>query len=84
MNNGWKVLALVAILAWPGMVLASDTLRVGNQVLTTGDSAARVTELLGKPSHRGRVRRAHGGARRRGGVRVISGDEAGERWQVGS
>jgi len=28
------------------------TLRVGNQVLSVGDSAARVVELLGKPSYK--------------------------------
>lgn len=58
---------------------ASSTLRVGSQVLTAGDSAARVTALLGKPaykSHSGRsTKRGHRGSRYNPG-----GDRA-ERWQ---
>ncbi|MGO4700940.1 DUF2845 domain-containing protein [Dyella sp. 2RAB6] len=30
----------------------ADSLRVGQQVLVTGDSAARVVELLGQPVHK--------------------------------
>lgn len=51
---------------------ASDTLRVGSRVLVTGDSAARVTELLGKPSHK-----ASKGAK----GRARSANASGERWQ---
>jgi hypothetical protein len=59
--------------------LASNTLRVGNQVLTTGDSVMRVVELLGKPS---RKFRRHPATSRRGrGVRVITDADRGEQWQ---
>lgn len=80
-----KCLALVALFALgsAGAAQASGTLRVGDQVLTTGDSATRVTELLGKPSRKFRPR---GSARSggRGRVRVVTGDEGGERWQYRS
>ena len=48
----WTALALCACMAPPAW---ADTLRVGQQVLVTGDSAARVVELLGQPVHK-----AHG------------------------
>ncbi|TBR37309.1 DUF2845 domain-containing protein [Dyella terrae] len=35
---------------WAGASFASDTLRVGSRVLVTGDSSARVVDLLGQPS----------------------------------
>lgn len=60
---------------------ASSTLRIGNQVLTTGDSEMRVVELLGKPSRK--IHR-HASAPRRGrghGVRVITDAGRGEQWQ---
>jgi hypothetical protein len=58
---------------------ASNTLRVGSHVLTTGDSEMRVVELLGKPSRK--VRR-HASIPRRGrGVRVITNAGRGEQWQ---
>ena len=65
---------------------AVSTLRVGNQVLTAGDSEVRVTELLGKPSHKSRSRssrssHSHGGRRRHGSVLVLSNDSVGEKWQ---
>lgn len=53
---------------------ANDTLRIGNRVLTTGDSAARVLELLGKPQSK------HGAAR--SGARHARATAPGsERWQ---
>lgn len=65
---------------------ASSTLRVGSEVLTAGDSAVRVTELLGKPSyksHRGGSRssrsRSNGGRGRRS--RVMTDSAQGELWQ---
>lgn len=81
-------LALMLILAEG---VQADTLRVGNQVLTTGDSAARVVQLMGKPDHKARdstqpQRKAtgkHGKKPRAGkvaGARVAGGP-AGERWQ---
>jgi len=58
---------------------ASNTLRVGSHVLATGDSEMRVVELLGKPSRK--IRR-HASVPRRGrGMRVITDDGRGERWQ---
>jgi len=62
---------------------ASSTLRVGSQVLTAGDSAVRVTELLGKPSYKSH--RSASSSRRSGGrgrhVREVSDNARGERWQ---
>jgi hypothetical protein len=69
--------------ACAGSAQASSTLRVGSQVLVAGDSAARVTALLGKPSytaHHRAKRSSGGGTRRRGGVRVTQAQE-GEQWQ---
>ncbi len=60
---------------------ASSTLRVGNQVLTAGDSATRVTVLLGKPSYKSRsrgMRQRSGRSRRHRGNRDRA---AGEHWQ---
>lgn len=62
----------------------SGTLRVGSQVLTVGDSATRVTELLGKPTHKGHAASGSGsrasGKKKKGSHAAASG-EAGERWQ---
>ena len=61
---------------------ASDSLRVGSRVLVVGDSAATVSALLGKPTHK-----SHHGASRSGGhrgkrVRAVQGTTArGEQWQ---
>lgn len=64
---------------------AVSTLRVGNQVLTAGDSEVRVTELLGKPSHKFHDRRSRppsAGSRRRSRRVVVLTDESrGEKWQ---
>jgi len=64
---------------------ASSTLRVGSHVLTAGDSAVRVTELLGKPSYkshrsgsRNRRSRRSGGRHR---IRVATDRTQGELWQ---
>jgi len=45
------VVALCLCMAMPAW---ADSLRVGQQVLVTGDSAARVVELLGQPVHKAR------------------------------
>jgi hypothetical protein len=67
-------------------VQAVSTLRVGNQVLTAGDSELRVTELLGKPSHKSRGRSSRSSSSRSNGsrsrrVRVLSDESRGEKWQ---
>ena len=78
---------LAIALALSGATRAVSTLRVGNQVLTAGDSEVRVTELLGKPSHKSRGSRSRrGGSRRssRSGSRrviVLTDDVRGEKWQ---
>ncbi len=73
-----RIRLIVAWLVFSAAAQASSTLRVGSQVLVAGDSAARVTELLGKPSHTSRQR--GGSTRRKGHVRAAS-DATGERWQ---
>ncbi|MDE2155681.1 MAG: DUF2845 domain-containing protein [Xanthomonadaceae bacterium] len=67
-------------------VQASSTLRVGSQVLTAGDSAVRVTELLGKPSYKSHRSGSRGSRSRRSGgrgrrTRVVTDSTQGERWQ---
>lgn len=77
------VVALLVWIACSAAAWASSTLRVGSEVLTAGDSRARVTELLGKPSSKSRQRSARGGHSRgrRGGVRVITRDSgSSEQW----
>lgn len=72
---------LIAILlALSFSAAASSTLRVGNRLLVAGDSAAKVTELLGRPSHvsHGARARGHTSRRRRG---VVVANPASERWQ---
>jgi hypothetical protein len=49
---------MTALLLFSGAAYAADTLRVDSQVLTTGDSAARVIELLGKPAHKSKSKSA--------------------------
>ncbi|WP_458070326.1 DUF2845 domain-containing protein [Rhodanobacter sp. BL-MT-08] len=78
--------SFAAALAVSAASHAVSTLRVGNQVLTVGDSEVRVTELLGKPSHKSRSRssrstHSRSTRRTRGGVRVLSNEGLGEKWQ---
>jgi hypothetical protein len=78
--------ACLAALVLSTTVQAVSTLRIGNQVLAAGDSEVRVTELLGKPSHKSRSRSSRsshssGSRRTRGRVRVLSEDAMGEKWQ---
>lgn len=64
---------IVGLLALAFSVHASSTLRVGNQVLVTGDSIERAQELLGKPSSRPHHRPSTARrSRRRGGLSVIN------------
>ncbi len=71
----------IALLALSAAVQASSTLRVGNRVLTAGDSRERVVDLLGKPSSKTRVRKTASGGSRRGAVRVVERTQGGERWR---
>jgi hypothetical protein len=61
------VLALPMFLGF-SLAHAAETLRVGSQVLATGDSAVRAIQLLGSPPYKEPVENAFGAAR-------------GERWQ---
>jgi hypothetical protein len=72
---------VVALFVFSAAVLASSTLRVGNQVLTAGDSRERVTELLGKPSSKSHKRSSRRRGSRRGGVRVLERNPGGEQWR---
>lgn len=77
--------ALCVVLACSPTAGASSTLRIGSQVLTVGDSAARVTKLLGKPAKKTRARhagRASGRSTHRVGRQRVPADEArAEKWQ---
>jgi len=78
-----RIRLVLALCVFSAAAQASSSLRVDNQVLTIGDSAVRVTELLGKPSHkshRGGSRSSSRGRRSR--VHVVAKDSArGEQWQ---
>ncbi len=76
-----RMCLIVASIVFSAAVHASSTLRVGNQVLTAGDSQERVTELLGKPSTKSHRRRAHSRPSHRGGIRVIDNHQGGEQWR---
>lgn len=58
---------------------ASSTLRVGNQVLTAGDTQERVTDLLGRPSSKTHKRAS--GRHRGRGARARAKSDAGEQWR---
>ena len=86
--RSWTVLLLCICLATSSW---ADSLRVGQQVLVTGDSAARVVELLGQPAHKaagaGSAQpRNKGAASGKGRSKKSAGTTAGkaatgERWQ---
>ncbi len=80
MQRTTLALSALMMLALATAAQASSTLRVGNQVLTAGDSSERVTALLGRPSSRTHrhSRKAHGSGR--GGVRVVDNRGDGEQW----
>ncbi|WP_158880427.1 DUF2845 domain-containing protein [Rhodanobacter sp. L36] len=62
---------------------ASSTLRVGSHVLSAGDSAERVSELLGRPSsksHQHSSRSSRSGHSRRSRTADNNG-QAGEQWR---
>ncbi|HEY0199946.1 MAG TPA: DUF2845 domain-containing protein [Rhodanobacter sp.] len=78
-----RIIFIVALLVFAMAAQASATLRVGNRVLSAGDSSERVTELLGKPSSRTHRRSSHsGGSRRSRGTRVVNNnDQPAEQWR---
>ena len=76
-----RMCLIVALFVLSAAAQASSTLRVGNQVLTAGDSQERVTDLLGKPSSKSHRRRARTRGSRRGGVSVIDNNQGGEQWR---
>ena len=59
---------------------ANDTLRVGNQVLSAGDSAGRVVDVLGKPSSKSHARQASSSARSGKRRSSTANAHSGERW----
>lgn len=61
-------LLLLPLLAFSVAVCASETLRVGQQVLAVGDTAARTLDLLGTPAYKEPVENKFGAS-------------LGERWQ---
>jgi len=73
MRRLWVLCALALSLP----AVASSTLRVGSQVLVTGDRAARAIELLGQPAHKSHHRATRHG--RRGGLQEVS--PAHEQWR---
>lgn len=77
--------ALCVALACGTAARATSTLRIGSQVLTTGDSTARVTKLLGKPAKKLRPRhagRTSGRSSHREGRQRVPADESRtEKWQ---
>lgn len=76
-----RIRLIIALLVFSAAVHANSTLRVGNQVLTAGDSQERVTELLGRPSSKSHRHSKRRGSRRRGGVRVIDRNQGGVQWR---
>lgn len=76
-----RIRLIVILFAFSAAAQATSTLRVGNQVLTAGDSRERVTELLGKPSSKSHKHASRSPKGRRGGVRVVSKDQGGEQWR---
>lgn len=75
-----RIFLILALFALIAVAQASSTLRIGNQVLTAGDSRERVVELLGKPSSKSHKRKTRTSGSRRG-VRVLGKDQGGEQWR---
>jgi hypothetical protein len=85
-----RIRLVLALFAFSAAAQASSSYRVGNELLTAGDSAVRVIELLGKPSYkshrsgprssgRGRGRGSGGSSGRR--TRAVADGARGEQWQ---
>lgn len=78
-----RYLGMTCLLAAFAAHAGSGTLRVGSQVLVVGDSAARVVELLGKPTYKSHGNASHAGGRKKS-RRSGSTGSAGEQWQYRS
>lgn len=83
-----RIRLIVALFVFGTAAQASTSLRVDNQVLVVGDSAVRVTQLLGKPSYksRGHGSRSSGSRKNGRGSRsrakaTKAKDAGGEKWQ---
>jgi Protein of unknown function (DUF2845) len=61
-----RIRLVLALFAFSAAAQASSSYRVGNELLTAGDSAARVTELLGKPSYKSHRSGSRGASHRSG------------------
>lgn len=84
MHHRFIVLVCVlGFIAFGTAAQASSTLRVGSAVITVGDSAARVQELLGKPTHKSRGGGSHGSKKKSGKRKpaASSSTDKGEQWQ---
>lgn len=87
-----RIRLIIALFVFSAAVQASSSLRVGSQVLGIGDSAVRVTELLGKPSYKSRGHGSRNGSshgsthksgrgRRSRATTATTKEAAGEKWQ---
>ncbi|WP_243048038.1 DUF2845 domain-containing protein [Dyella sp. RRB7] len=76
-----RMLGLIGLLAACVAYAGSGTLRVGSQVLVVGDSAARVVELLGKPTYKSRGKAASHTTGRGKPRKTGRAESAGEQWQ---
>jgi Protein of unknown function (DUF2845) len=89
-----RIRLVLALFAFSTAAQASSSYRVGNELLTAGDSAVRVIELLGKPSYkshrsgprssgRGRGRGSGGSSGGSSGrrTRAVADGARGEQWQ---
>lgn len=63
-----RVLLLAAGLLMAGLAVAADTYRSGSRVITVGDSAAKLTQIVGAPAIKVPIETKQGGYE-------------GERWQ---
>lgn len=72
---------MLVLLALSTGAYASSTLRVGNQVLVTGDSSERVIALLGRPSSKSHRRSKRSRSTGRGAIRIVDKRAGGEQWR---
>jgi hypothetical protein len=83
-----RICLIIALFVFSAAAQASSSLRVGNELLSIGDSAVCVTELLGKPSykshgHSSRSSRSRSSRSRRSRATANTTTKAagGEKWQ---